>query len=316
MKIKTIVAFALILSSLSAYSQDKNLQWINENAVSLAENHSSDTTFSFLDSELKENTILGLGEASHGTHEFYTQKAHIIQYLITNSNYKLIGFELTQAYLKPINDYIQNGNGDLKGLMKDLMLYNTQEIFELFQWLKEYNQKQTASKKVVLFGFDSEDFWYDPLTRDKNMAETIIKTQKVDKLKTIIWSHNVHIAKDKTMAEVEAMGGYLKQEFGSKYYALGFDTYKGSVNVIAEGKIAKHSFDSDPNTFSGLFSKAKAGNFFLSFHKKSNPFLQNKNKITNIYSVWTESRALPIQPGLDFDAIVFVRETTASFILE
>lgn len=179
MKIKTIVAFALILSSLSAYSQDKNLQWINENAVSLAENHSSDTTFSFLDSELKENTILGLGEASHGTHEFYTQKAHIIQYLIKNSNYKLIGFELTQAYLKPINDYIQNGNGDLKGLMKDLMLYNTQEIFELFQWIKEYNQKQTASKKVILFGFDSEDFWYDPLLHEtKTWPKQLLRHKK------------------------------------------------------------------------------------------------------------------------------------------
>ncbi|WP_447637787.1 erythromycin esterase family protein [Flavobacterium microcysteis] len=317
MKIKTIFVFVLAVSSLLVHSQNKELQWLNDNAIPLTENSQSDKKFSFLDSELKEKTILGLGEASHGTHEFYTQKAQIIKHLITNSNYKLLGFELTQANIKPINDYLQNGNGDLKALMKSLMLYNAQEIFDLFQWIKEYNQGQTAAKKVILFGFDSEDFWYDPLTRDKNMAEIIIKTQKNNALKAIVWSHNVHIAKDKTMAEVEAMGGYLKQELGAKYYALGFDTYKGNVNVIAEGKIIKHSFESGLGTFSELFSKAKDSPFFLSFNlKNSNPFIQTKNKITNIYSVWTNDRALPILPGSDFDAIVFIRETTASLIIE
>ncbi|MCY1494305.1 Erythromycin esterase [compost metagenome] len=316
MKIKTIVAFALTLSSLSAYSQDKNLQWINENAVSLAENPQSDTTFSFLDSELKENTILGLGEASHGTHEFYLQKAHIIKYLIKNSDYKLIGFELTKTYTTPINNYLQNGKGNLKEIVKELRLYNSQEIFDLFQWIKEYNQSQPATKKVTIFGFDSEDFWSNPLTRDKYMSEAIIEIQKTNKAKAIIWAHNVHIAKDTTMAGVEAMGSYLKQEFGSEFYVLGFDTYKGTVNVIESGKITKHSFESEAGTFSELFSKANDKVFFLSFDKKLNPFLQGKNKITNIYSNWTKDRALPIQPGLDFDAIVFVRETTASFILE
>ncbi|MCY1235752.1 Erythromycin esterase [compost metagenome] len=200
--------------------------------------------------------------------------------------------------------------------MKELRLYNSQEIFDLFQWIKEYNQSQPATKKVTIFGFDSEDFWSNPLTRDKYMSEAIIEIQKTNKAKAIIWAHNVHIAKDTTMAGVEAMGSYLKQEFGSEFYVLGFDTYKGTVNVIESGKITKHSFESEAGTFSELFSKANDKVFFLSFDKKLNPFLQGKNKITNIYSNWTKDRALPIQPGLDFDAIVFVRETTASFILE
>ncbi len=317
MKTRTILTFILTISSLLVHSQDKELQWINENAIPLTENPQSGNNFSFLDSELKEKTILGLGEASHGTHEFYIQKAYIIKHLITNNNYKLIGFELTQANIGPINDYLQNGNGNLKTLMQKLMLYNTQEIFDLFQWIKEYNQSQTAAKKVVLFGFDSEDFWHDPLKRDKDMAEIIIKTQKSNASKAIVWSHNVHIAKDKTMAKVDAMGGYLKQELGAKYYALGFDTYKGNVNVIAEEKIIKHSFESDADTFSGLFSKAKDGHFFLSFNsKKENPLMESKNKITNIYSVLTNNTALYILPGSDFDAIIFIRETTASLIIE
>ncbi|PZQ85503.1 MAG: hypothetical protein DI548_08585, partial [Flavobacterium johnsoniae] len=63
MKIKTILAFIIIIVSPFAYSQNKDLEWINVNAIPLG----SVKNFSFLDSELNNNTIIGLGEASHGT---------------------------------------------------------------------------------------------------------------------------------------------------------------------------------------------------------------------------------------------------------
>ena len=195
-------------------------------------------------------------------------------------------------------------------------LQDSLNIDELIATLLLQRGIETFEQARQFFRPKLEDL-HDPLTRDKNMAEIIIEAQKSDTSKAIIWGHNVHIAKDKTMAEVEAMGGYLKQKLKDRYYALGFDTYKGNVNVIAEGKITKHSFESGSDTFSGLFSKAKDSQFFLSFNpNKANPFAQNKNKITNIYSVWTNDRALPILPGSDFDSIIFVRETTASLILK
>jgi erythromycin esterase-like protein len=166
---------------------------------------------------------------------------------------------------------------------------------------------------VVLTGFDSEDFWGNPFTRDKFMAENIIKSHVLTKSKTIVWSHNVHITKDTTMAKMPAMGSYLKQHFGKELYVVGFDTFKGTVNVLENGEFKAHTFEGKENSFAGKLTKAKYEAFFLSFATKPNPFTGMTSLITNIYSNWQqEPTPLPMRPGVDFDGIVFIRNTSAS----
>lgn len=310
-------AFTLfIVVSFCGYSQDKTIEWINKNAYELnPDSLSSEMDFSFLTTRLKGKNIIGLGEASHGTHEFFVQKSHIIQYLIRRHNYRLVAFESTDSAIVPINNYLQNGKGDLKQLMRPLALYNTVELYKLFQWLKLYNQSKSPENTVTLVGFDSERFWNDGLTRDKLMAEAFIKAHKLKKSKAIIWAHNVHIAKDTTMAKFKAMGSYLKEEFNKGFYVIGFDTYQGIVNVLEEGRFKTHTFEGKEHTFSSIFQKAGYRAFFLPFNTHPNPLLGIANLITNIYSNWQEPRPLPIRPGVDFDGLIFIRETTASIKL-
>jgi erythromycin esterase-like protein len=309
-----IICFCILFFTTTGHSQ--HLNWINKNAYPIQNVSSKNTDLSFLSTELNGNIILGLGEASHGTHEFFIQKKRIIQYLITNLNYKLIGFESTASQMELINQYLQSGEGSLKAFMKNLGLYNSTEIYDMLTWIREYNKTTSPSDRVILFGFDSQDFWSDPYTRDKLMSDKIIENQKKTGTKTVLWSHNVHIAKDTTMAQLKAMGSYLKQELDQKFYAMGFDTYKGSVNIITDGKFEKHDFLAQENTFSSMFAEAKNERFFLPFNKKPNPFVGIKNHITNIFSNWTETRSLPIKPGLDFDGLIFIKETSASIQLK
>jgi len=313
MKRILIICFCIAFFTTKVHSQ--HLNWINENAYPI-HSSSKDKGLSFLSNELKGNIIFGLGEATHGTREFFIQKSQIIQYLITHLNYKLLGFESTGSRMESINQYLQSGDGDLKASMKDLGLYNSTEIYDMLTWIKEYNKTTTPGNRVILFGFDNEDFWSDPYTRDKLMSDKIIETQKTMGTKTIVWGHNVHIAKDTTMAQLKAMGSYLKQELDQKFYALGFDTYKGSVNIIKDGEFVKHDFLAQENTFTSMFAKAKNERFFLPFNKKPNPFTGVKNHITNIFSNWTEKRSLPIKPGFDFDGLIFIKETSASVQLK
>ncbi|SMC81592.1 erythromycin esterase family protein [Pedobacter nyackensis] len=311
-----ILIICLLIAFFTTEGHSQHLKWINENAYPIHNTSSKNKDLSFLSNELKGNIILGLGEASHGTCEFFLQKNQIIQYLITNLNYKLIGFESTGSRMELINQYLHNGNGDLKAFMKDLGLYNSIEIYDMLTWIRNYNKTTSPSDRVTLFGFDNEDFWPDPFTRDKLMSDKIIETQKTMGTKTILWSHNVHIAKDTTMAQLKAMGAYLKQELDQKFYAIGFDTYQGSVNIIKDGEFEKHDFLAQENTFSSMFAKAKNERFFLPFNKKPNPFMGIKSHITNIFSNWTETRSLPIKPGFDFDGLIFIRETSASVQLK
>lgn len=292
------------------YAQNDPLKWINKHAQPL-NTDTSLTDLAFLSSISKNNEVLGLGEASHGTKEFYDQKKRIIQYLIVNLKYRNLGIELSETSLEPINQYVLNGQGDLKALMKNMALYRTTEIYDIFRLIKLYNETQALPDKVKLFGFDREDFWSDPLNRDKYMADLILEKIKPQGTKTIIWSHNVHVAKDTTMAGVKGMGAFLKDSIGEKYYAVGFDTFSGSVNVLDAGKFVKHDFETGRQTYSQLFATSRYKNFFIRFDKMPHQ-LFGKNSITNIYSNWTSARTLPIKPGIDFDAIIFLRNTNAS----
>lgn len=312
--IKIAVLYCTLVGSsiLSAQAQIDTLNWINKNAYPLkADTALSLNDLAFLSSALKGNMVLGLGEASHGTREFYNQKRRIIEYLTTKLKYRNVGFEFSDLTMEPINQYVINGKGDLKELMKDMRLYNTKEIYGIFQFLKQFNEHRSQNDKVSLFGFDRAAFAGDPFTRDEKMAGIIVQNNKSQPRKTIIWAHNVHIAKDTTMARFNAMGCFLKQHFGERYYAIGFDTFKGSVNVLDDRDFVKYDFMTGHNSYSRLFAGAMYENFFITFQKPG-PFFGIKNNITNIYSNWVASRMLPIKAGVDFDAILFLRLTNAS----
>lgn len=316
MKLK-LLATLLLLTTATAYCQDDAVKWINKNAFELDSGSSkSNDDLSFLSKELRGKTIVGLGEASHGTREFYVQKARMIEHLVSKCDFRQLAFEFAQTHIAPINQYLQTGEGNLKELMRPMALYNTEEIYNLFQWIRQYNQGQSPENKVVLTGADREVYWSDPFTRDKYMAENIIKSYEIEKRKTIVWAHNVHIAKDTTMAEVPAMGTYLKRHFGAKFYVVGFDTYKGTVNVLSKGEFETHPFEGNENSFSGTFAKARYETFFLPFNRERTSFTETTGLITNIYSNWQKLTPLPIRPGVDFDAIVFIRNTSASVKLE
>lgn len=283
--------------SVVALGQDASIGWIDKHAHRLRTDSADVNHFSFLSEELGDRTILGLGEASHGTHEFYVQKARIVRYLITELNYKTVAFEIPSYFADSINNYLNSGTGNLKEMMQNLALYNTREICDLFQFIRDHNVGHSPEDRVEVWGFDSEEYWYDQLTRDKRMAENIVGHLNERPEKTILWAHNVHLAKDTTMARYEAMGSHLKAAFGSDYYVLFLDTYRGSVNVLNNGEFETHSFEAPRSSFSELFARSKYECFFVSFGDKDGPLHSVRNLITNIFSIWLERTALPCKTG-------------------
>lgn len=56
--------------------------------------------------------------------------------------------------------------------------------------------------------------------------------------------------------------------------------------------------------------------FFIDFSIPDNPLTGKVNKITNLYSNWQTPVPLPVKLASDFDALIFIRETTASISLD
>lgn len=313
-KIILIIIFILTIQP-DARSQTDTLKWINEHAREIrASGDNNHSDWSFLKEELKETQIIGIGEASHGTHEFYSEKARIIHQLIEKCGFRTIAFEAPDSMMMPIDSFIQTGQGDLKKVMKGMELYGAEEIYQFFLGLKDYNQTAVAERRVKLIGIDKPEYWSDPISRDGFMVENLRKMVTDLGTKTILWAHNVHLTKD-TTAQYLAMGGYLQKYFGSRYFALSLDTYQGSVSVLSQQrKFETHTFETEPGTLSAMLSKARFQQFYLKFDPSKDPFKGATVYMTNIYANWTAAKPkpVPIRPGIDFDAVFFIKTTTAS----
>ncbi|HET9806995.1 MAG TPA: erythromycin esterase family protein [Nitrososphaeraceae archaeon] len=102
-----------------------------------------------------------LGEASHGTSEFYTWRSEITKRLINEKEFSFIAVEGDWPDCYKINRYIKgfpdsdNNNNNNKNAYDILYSFNhwptwmwaNKEMIELVEWLKSYNDKQQLQKQ-------------------------------------------------------------------------------------------------------------------------------------------------------------------------
>lgn len=302
---------------LTAFSQSFPAKEIAEKIIPLRSPMSDLNYWDHFLNDIGSARIIALGEASHGTHEFFSEKAKIVRNLIISGEYRTLGIEWDRATISRINAILQTESGNIKPLMKELYLYNTEEILKLFEWIKQFNEKRPEGDKVTVYGFDDFLFHQDVLHRDQWMFETLL--EQFDSLglqKTILWAHNVHILKDTLSTGAKGLGYFLKTKFGDDYYALGFDSYRGIVHTIKEGGIHLHEFTAGPSTFSASLARLDNTGAFVPFKENRQMTTPPRLTILNVGSTWSESHSLDISPGKDLDALLFIRETSPSHILD
>lgn len=121
---------------------------------------------------LKNYTIVGLGEGTHGTKEFNEIRSEISKQLISKNDFKIIAFESAYGDASFLNDAVNSG-ADLSSALKKYItsIWQTKEIYDLLMWIREYNKSH--KDKVIISGFDT-----DVLT---NSAEILKKTAGLGK---------------------------------------------------------------------------------------------------------------------------------------
>ncbi len=72
--------------------------------------------------------------------------------------------------------------------------------------------------------YRNKDIRFSVVSRDSGMAQAFAKIRELryPKLKTVVWAHNFHIAKDAERSNwgVRTMGTYLRETFGASYVAV------------------------------------------------------------------------------------------------
>ena len=108
-----------------------------------------------------------LGEASHGTHEYYAWRDSISRRLITEKGFSFIAVEGDWASLYELNRYVKDMEGAagsarevLKNLQRwPLWMWGNEEVEGLIEWMREYNKDRSFEDKVGFYGMDVYDEW-------------------------------------------------------------------------------------------------------------------------------------------------------------
>jgi erythromycin esterase len=107
-----------------------------------------------------------LGEASHGTHEYYTWRTAITKRLIREKNFNFIAVEGDWPDCYHVNRYIKGYSDQHKTAAEVLhnfrrwptWMWANWEIAALMEWLKNYNSTQFPDK-VGFYGLDVYSLW-------------------------------------------------------------------------------------------------------------------------------------------------------------
>mgnify|MGYP003108624770 FL=1 len=125
-----------------------------------------------------DKKLVLLGEASHGTHEYYVWRDIISRRLIEEHGFNFIAVEGDFASLYKLNQYVKNTEGAGKSAREVLMSLNrwptwmwaNEEVVALAEWLRKHNDALPQKEKVDFYGMDVYDEWHS-----KEMVLEVLK---------------------------------------------------------------------------------------------------------------------------------------------
>jgi erythromycin esterase-like protein len=108
-----------------------------------------------------------LGEASHGTHEYYTWRAEISKRLVREKGFSFIAVEGDWPDCYRVNRYVK-GRPKSGVAARDVLhayarwptwMWANEEVAEFADWLREHNDGRPEGEKVGFYGLDVYSLW-------------------------------------------------------------------------------------------------------------------------------------------------------------
>lgn len=308
--ILTGLLLSVVLATVNGQSKNRNDELV------FHEFNYEDTSvdaYRFLRSFLQNKRVVGLAEVSHGTQEFYVAKSALSKYLIQELGFNQLAFEMDEQVAKRVNQYVQDRSPEtIADDLRGYGLYDSKALFELFKWIKLYNDNQKdRSEKVRIIGFDSQEYWADPMRRDRLMSKQLLDQMGTEK--TILWAHQSHLVKSDTwdvgQSGVKAMGNYIAAAVGDDYYLITFDTQEGELSALDNGELAVCHFKMNKSLLNPLLDQ-----YFVEFSQLDDPLMHELSHLSS--ERIQEPIASPVRLGVDLDALFFIRSTSPSIPIE
>lgn len=104
-------------------------------------------------------TVVGLGESTHGTREFFRLKHRLFKFLVEELGYRLFAWEANFAATLPINEFVQHGRSNLTEHLSNESIHwplRSEAVVELLTWVRAFNEGRDPKEQVKVYGFDMQ----------------------------------------------------------------------------------------------------------------------------------------------------------------
>ncbi|MEU1181448.1 erythromycin esterase family protein [Streptomyces sp. NPDC005820] len=97
-----------------------------------------------LDRMIGDARVVGLGEATHGSHEFFALKDRVFRHLVEEKGFRTFALEAPWSTGVRLDDYVVHGRGDPVRIMdeefqRDYRWWNNTDYLRLVRWMRAYN---------------------------------------------------------------------------------------------------------------------------------------------------------------------------------
>ncbi|HEY2931934.1 MAG TPA: erythromycin esterase family protein [Acidobacteriota bacterium] len=108
-----------------------------------------------------ESRFVLLGEASHGTHEFYRERALITRRLIEEKGFAAVAVEADWPDAYRVNRFVRDESDDktaadsLSGFRRfPEWMWRNADVLDFVDWLRQYNDARPVERRVGFYGLD------------------------------------------------------------------------------------------------------------------------------------------------------------------
>lgn len=144
--------------ALDNQKQQQFIEWISANAHPLQSvtAGSGFEDLQWLKPVLQNVKYVGLGEATHGTREFFQMKHRMLEFLVREMGFTVFAIEASYSGCQNINDYVLYGKGNARTALasQGFWTWDTEEVIDMIEWMRTYNSTVPEEKKVQFYGFD------------------------------------------------------------------------------------------------------------------------------------------------------------------
>lgn len=100
--------------------------------------------------------VIGVGEATHGTREYFRLKHRLLERLVTHHRLTLLAMEANFNDAERLDAWVQTGEGTLDDAMAAglFRVWRTEEVRDVLLWMRAWNADKRHKTKIHVRGYD------------------------------------------------------------------------------------------------------------------------------------------------------------------